>query len=143
LILSKKKGWIGGKDDLSKRLNRQTVGFLSKIILIREIRVRAAVTALHACKCCFYNIKTGCQWRFLPKDFPLYLTVHSFYWRAKKNGIWEQMMPDLVKKSPMNMGRNPNPSYSLIDSQSVKITDKAKNTGIDGGKKLKAEKDTS
>ena len=39
------------------------------------------------------------------------------------------------------MGRNPNPSYSLIDSQSVKTTDKANNRGIDDGKKLKEEKD--
>lgn len=44
-------------------------------------------------------------------------------------------MRDLVVKSRMNIGRNFNPSYSLIDSQSVKTTGKAKDKGIDGGKK--------
>jgi len=85
----------------------------------------------------FYMIKTVCQWRFLPKDFPPYSTVHSFYWRAKKKGIWEKMLRALVEKSRISMGRNPNPSYSLIDSQSVKTTGKAKDKGIDGGKKGK------
>ena len=43
------------------------------------------------------------------------------------------MMRDLVEKSRVKMGRNPNPSYSLIDSQSVKTTDKAHERGVDGG----------
>jgi putative transposase len=84
-----------------------------------------------------YVIKTGCQWHFLPKDFPPYKTVYSFYKRAKDKGIWEKMMKDLVEKSRIRMGRNPNPSYGLIDSQSVKTTGKAENKGIDGGKKDK------
>jgi transposase len=83
----------------------------------------------------FYLIKTGCQWRFLPKEYPPWKTVYSFYMRAKQNGIWEKMMKDLVEKSRTKMGRNAEPSYSLIDSQSVKTTDKAVGRGIDGGKK--------
>jgi transposase len=85
----------------------------------------------------FYVIKTGCQWRYLPKDFPPYSTVHSFYWRAKQKGIWERIMADLVEKSRISQGRNAQPIYSLIDSQSVKTTDKAEARGIDGGKKDK------
>lgn len=46
-------------------------------------------------------------------------------------------MHDLVEKSPMTMGKTPNPSYSLIDSQSVKTTSAAEKRGIDGGKKNK------
>ena len=42
-------------------------------------------------------------------------------------------MRDLVKKSRVKMGRNPDPSYSLIDSQSVKTTDCAQDRGFDGG----------
>ncbi|MCP4923663.1 MAG: transposase [bacterium] len=89
----------------------------------------------HLIDAVFYLIKTGCQWRQLPRDFPPYSTVHSFYWRAKKKGIWESMMQDLVEKSRVKMGRTSDPSYSLIDSQSVKTTDKAQNKGFDGGKK--------
>ena len=83
----------------------------------------------------FYVIKTGCQWRFLPKEYPPWKTVYSFYKRAKDKGIWETMMRELVKKSRVKMGRNPDPSYGLIDSQSVKTADCAHDRGIDGGKK--------
>jgi len=83
----------------------------------------------------FYLTKTGCQWRQLPKDFPHWSTVHSFYYRMKKKGVWEKIMADLVKKSRLKAGRKPDPTYSLIDSQSVKTTNKATTKGIDGGKK--------
>ena len=46
-------------------------------------------------------------------------------------------MRELIKKSRMQAGRNPDPSYSLIDSQSAKTTNAANNRGIDGGKKGK------
>jgi transposase len=57
----------------------------------------------------FYVIKTGCQWRFLPKEYPPWKTVYSFYKRAKDKGIWETMMRELVKRSRVKMGRNPDP----------------------------------
>ena len=82
-----------------------------------------------------YVVKTGCQWHFLPSDFPPYKTVYSFYKRAKDKGIWESMMQDLVKRSRIKMGRSVAPSYSLIDSQSVKTSSAAQERGIDGGKK--------
>lgn len=83
----------------------------------------------------FYIIKSGCQWRMLPKDFPPYTTVHSFYRRCRIKGIWEKMMNELVKASRIKAGRNENPSYSIIDSQSVKTTSASEQRGIDGGKK--------
>ncbi|HMP31946.1 MAG TPA: hypothetical protein PKD85_20245, partial [Saprospiraceae bacterium] len=61
--------------------------------------------------------------------------------RAKNKAIWGKLTKDLVEKSRISMGRSTNPSYSLIDSQSVKTTDKAEKRGINGGKKLKAERD--
>jgi putative transposase len=85
----------------------------------------------------FYIIKTGCQWRFLPKDYPCWKTVYSFYKRAKDKGTWEKMMSDFVRKSRTRMGRTPDPGYSLIDSQSAKTAGKAEERGIDGGKKGK------
>ena len=49
-------------------------------------------------------------------------------------------MRDLVEKSRIRIGRKPDPTYSLVDSQSVKTTDKAQERGIDGGKKVKGRK---
>lgn len=85
----------------------------------------------------FYLVKTGCQWRFIPKEYPPWKTVYSFYKRAKDRRVWEKIMYDLVETSRIQMGRNPNPSYGIIDSQSVKTTGAAENRGIDGGKKNK------
>ena len=87
-----------------------------------------------------YLTKTGCQWRQLPNDFSPWPAVESFYRRMKKKGIWEAIMQDLVKKSRSQMGKDPAPTYSLIDSQSVKATNKAFERGIDGGKKVKGRK---
>ena len=85
----------------------------------------------------FYILKTGCQWRFLPKDYPPWKTVYSFYKRAKDKGIWEQIMQSLVEESRRRSGKDRSPSYSLIDSQSVKTTSRSECRGIDGGKKGK------
>ena len=84
-----------------------------------------------------YLNKTGCQWRQLPHDFPKYTTVSSFYQRAVKSGLWEKIRGLLVVKSRLQAGREPLPSYSLIDSRSVKTTSASEERGIDGGKKSK------
>jgi len=86
-----------------------------------------------------YFVKTGCQWRHLPHDFPPYSTVHSFYRRARKSGLWDKILEHLVEKTRKDAGRSPNPTYALIDSQSVKTTSASDERGMDGGKKQKAE----
>jgi len=90
-----------------------------------------------------YFVKTGCQWRYLPSDFPPYSTVHSFYRRARISGLWDKIMEHLVAVTRMDAGRNPEPSYGLIDSQSVKTVAASEERGIDGGKKRKDESGTS
>jgi putative transposase len=82
-----------------------------------------------------YLVKTGCQWRLLPNDFPPHDAVWSFYRRAVKSGKWERAMDILVKKTRTNAGRKPTPSYGLIDSQSAKTTSASEDRGFDGGKK--------
>lgn len=82
-----------------------------------------------------YVVKTGCQWRYMPKDFPPWGAVWSFYRRAVADDKWEKAMDLLVKKVREDDGRNKSPSYAIIDSQSAKTTSSAENRGIDGGKK--------
>jgi transposase len=88
-----------------------------------------------------YFVKTGCQWRHLPHDFPPYSTVHSFYRRARLSGLWDKILEHLIAKTRGSAGRSPGPTYALIDSQSVKTVAASEDRGIDGGKKRKAEKD--
>jgi putative transposase len=86
-----------------------------------------------------YLTKTGCQWHLLPNDFPPYSTVHTFYRRARRSGLWEIIMDDLVELSRLAADREPTPTYGLIDSQSAKTTSASEERGIDGGKKRKVE----
>jgi len=87
-----------------------------------------------------YLNKAGCQWNMLPKDFPPYTTVSSFYHRAKANGIWELVTKALVKADRQEKGRSSEPSYAIIYSQSTKTTGASDERGIDGGKKVKGRK---
>lgn len=88
----------------------------------------------------FYLVKTGCQWRNLPKNFPKWKTVYSFYRRACLNGIWDKIQKALVKKVRLAKGKKETPSYALIDSQSAKTVSSNEKRGYDGGKKRKEEK---
>jgi putative transposase len=82
-----------------------------------------------------YVNKTGCQWRMLPNDFPSWKTVYTFYNRAKKAGVWKEILRYLVQEQRTTAGKNPSPTYGIIDSQSVKTNYEAQEVGFDGGKK--------
>ena len=90
-----------------------------------------------------YWVDSGCKWRQLPHDFPPYSTVHSFYRRARISGLWDRILEHLVAKTRKNAGRKEEPSYAIIDSQSVKTVAASEERGIDGGKKQKDESGTS
>lgn len=89
-----------------------------------------------------YVTRSGCQWRALPKDFPNWKTVYTFYRRMCINNIWEKILDDIVILSRAHYGRKWKPTFCIIDSQSVKTTGAAEKKGIDGGKKNKRQKKT-
>ena len=89
-----------------------------------------------------YLVDNGCKWRNLPHDFPPYSTVHSFYRRARLNGLWDKILEHLVKITREKAGKNSNPTFAIIDSQSVKTVYASEKVGFDAGKKTKEEKDT-
>jgi len=84
-----------------------------------------------------YIKDNGCKWRALPHEYPPHDTVWTFFRRARDSGLWEKIMDALVKKVREKAGRNPTPSYGIIDSQSTKTVAASEERGIDGGKKGK------
>lgn len=84
-----------------------------------------------------YLVDNGCKRRALPHEFPPYSTVHSFYRRARISSLWDKILQHLVGVTRKRAGRNPNPTYAIIDSQSVDTAYKSEQVGYDGGKKTK------
>jgi putative transposase len=88
----------------------------------------------------FYISKTGCQWEMLPNDLPPWQTVYDHYRKWCRNGTWQKILDALNQKSREKQGREPVPSYGIVDSQSVKTQYASEERGIDGGKKVKGRK---
>ncbi len=89
----------------------------------------------------FYLLKTGCQWRMIPSDFPSWKLVYYYFTKWKNDGTIELIHELLRDKTRTKVGRNESPSIAIIDSQSVKTTRSGGICrGIDGGKKTKGRK---
>src|SRR5262249_54824600 len=87
-----------------------------------------------------YLVRTGCQWRLLPKDFPPWSTVHTWYRRWRKDGTWQRIHEALRQQVRWACGRDPSPRSSAADSQSVKTTPQGGVKGFDNGKKVSGRK---
>lgn len=89
-----------------------------------------------------YLVKTGCQWRMLPRCYPCWQTVYYYFQVWKHKGLIEKIQLELVKLIRIKRGRKAHVSVGIIDAQSVKSTlvSSRKTTGYDGGKKIKGIK---
>jgi len=72
----------------------------------------------------FYVLKTGCQWANLPGDFPPYSTVFDYYTQWRRNKVWQSMNDTLREEVRQAEGRQATPSAAILDSQTVKTTEK-------------------
>jgi len=71
-----------------------------------------------------YVLRTGCQWRELPKDFPPRSTVYNYFWEWSRYGVLDRIHHALLVRCREAEGREASPSAAIIDTQSVKATEK-------------------
>jgi putative transposase len=71
-----------------------------------------------------YILRSGCQWRLLPTDFPPHQTVYHYFRAWRRSGVWEQMHDALRGDLREASGRTREPSAGIMDSQTVKTTEK-------------------
>lgn len=72
----------------------------------------------------FYLLRTGCSWRMMPHDLPHWRTVYHYFREWTKDGTLKHMHDQLRSKVRIQAGRDPEPSAGIMDSQSVKTTEK-------------------
>jgi putative transposase len=101
----------------------------------RKYELREIVNAI------LYLVKTGCQWRMLPQDFPQWTIVYYYFSVWNQNGILEEIHESLVEKIRVQHNKKEEPSIGIIDAQSVKSTlVSSQDKGFDAGKKVKGIK---
>ncbi len=74
----------------------------------------------------FYLVRTGCQWRHLPPPpaFPPWRTVYEYMRAFARAGVWESIRHHLVMMLREREGKEPSPSATIVDTQSVKTSEK-------------------
>ncbi len=89
----------------------------------------------------FYVLRSGCPWRFLPGDFPPWSTVYYYFRKFRMSGLWHRIFMALRAAERKRVGKDPDASAAVVDSQSVKTTEEgAAANGYDAHKNVKGRK---
>lgn len=100
----------------------------------RELDSRQVVNAI------FYLLRTGCQWRYLPAEYPCWQSVYYYLRLWQRTGIWQQIHDRLRSELRRQSHRHKHPTAGCLDSQAVKTTSVPGVRGFDAGKRVNGRK---
>ena len=122
--------------DLSDRQWR----ILSQVLPQRKLRGRKPIHRRRVLDAVLYVVRSGCQWRMLPREFPCWSTVYGIFWRWRKDGTWQRIHDRLRGKVRRAAGKKHQPTAAILDSQSIRTAEGGEERGYDGGKKITGRK---
>ncbi|MBD3906222.1 IS5 family transposase [Chryseobacterium sp. Ch-15] len=88
----------------------------------------------------YYIVKTGCQWRMLPSNYPKWQLVYYYYSKWSNLELFDLLLTNLREEVRVKRGQNAEASLGIIDSQSVRWGNNRSLNGFDGNKKVKGIK---
>ena len=90
-----------------------------------------------------YVLRGGISWRMMHHDLPPWGTVWWYFRKWRADGIWERVEEGLRPMVREQESRHATPSAAIIDSQSVRTTEKAGLAAMTQGKRYRDASATS
>lgn len=113
---------------------------IRQLLPSRSRRGRPPVNRREVVNAILYVVRTGCQWRQLPHDFPNWKTVYTVFWRWRRAGVWKRVHDRLREKVRKAVDKKPTPTAAIIDSQAIRTAEGGTQRGHDAGKRITGRK---
>lgn len=124
----------------SSDLTNRQWQLICRLLPKRSRRGRRPIDRRRIISAILYVVRTGCQWRMLPKSFPNWSTVYGVFWQWRNEGVWQKIHDKLREKARKLAGKKSTPTVAIVDSQSIRTAEGGEERGYDAGKKITGRK---
>ena len=121
-------------------LSNEQWRIIRRLLPPRKRRGRPPIDRRRVIDAILYVVRSGCQWRMLPLDFPNWNTVYGVFRTWRRDGTWRRIHDALREKTRQLAGKKPTPTAAIVDSQSIRTAEGGEERGYDAGKKITGRK---